>query len=325
MNFNSTKQKNILLGFLIILMVSIVLILIINNCVQKNNYSSIDKKVLLINTKKENIQNNTKNLSVENYHSVNNTSDSIVDDWNNIAKIISNNYHLQDAFVILSDSETTTYLASALSFILENISKPVIITTEQVNDTVKLSTKINIPEIMIKSDNKLLRGCCTAQINKNKIESPNYMPLNKHNCLKTPKEQFKTKYFNPAVNIILVKFFPGINISYILSMISGQKIDGIVLELYCDNKINVSQDIINLLTDLINKDIIIIAVSQCNYYDNMDINLLKAGVIPGFDMTSSAAFTKLMLILTHVKDKQIIPQLFERSLRGEISQKYSVI
>jgi L-asparaginase/Glu-tRNA(Gln) amidotransferase subunit D len=306
-------------------MISIVSILIINNCIQKNNYDSIDKKILLINTKKDKIQNNTKNLSVENYHSVNNTSESIVNDWNNIAQIISNNYHLQDAFIILSDSETTTYLASALSFILENISKPIIITTEQINDTIKLSTKINIPEVMIKSNNNLLRGCCTAQINKNKIDSPNYMPLNKHNCLKIPQEQFKTKYFNPDINIILVKFFPGININYILNMISDQKIDGIILELYCDNKINVSQDIINLLGDLINKDVIVIAVSQCNYYDNIDINLLKVGVIPGFDMTSSAAFTKLMLILSYVKDKQIISQLFERSLRGEISQKYSVI
>lgn len=326
MNFSSTKQKNILLVFFIIMILSIVFILILNNNLQKSNYNSLDKKVLLINSKqdKTSIDKNTKNLTIENYNSVKSTSDSVVNDWNNIAKIITKNYKSQDTFVILSDPETTTYLASALSFILENTRKPIIITTEKLNDTLELSTKVNIPEVMIKSNNKLLRGCCSAQISKDKIDSPNCDHLTKNNCLKLPKEQFNTKYFDPNINIIIIKFFPGINIKYILNMIKDQEIHGIVLELYCDNKISISEDILKLLEDLINKNIIIVAVSQCNYYDNMDINLLKIGVIPGFDMTSTAAFTKLMLILSNVKDKQIISQLFERSLRGEISKKYSL-
>ena len=325
MNFIPTKQPNILLLFFTIMIISILLILLVSNITQKSNCGKLDKKVLLINAKQDKINNNTKNLSIENYKSVKNTSESVVNDWNNIANIISNNYHSQDKFVILSEPETITYLASALSFILENTKKPIIITTEKLNDTLELSTKVNIPEVMIKSNNKLLRGCCSAQISKNKIDSPNCLPLNDKNCLNISKEQFNTKYFNPNINIIIIKFFPGINIKYILNMIKDQEIQGIVLELYCDNKITIAEDILKLLEDLVNKNIIIVAVSQCNYYDNIDVNLLKTGVIPGFDMTSTAAFTKLMLILSHVEDKKIISQLFEKSLRGEISQKYSIL
>jgi len=325
MNFNSTNQKTILLVFLSLLISSLLFIIYCSNNIQKQNYESLDKKVILINAKKKPVNKKTKNLTIENYKPIKNTSESIIKDWNNIANIIFNNYKDQDSFVILVEPETITYLSSALAFILENINKPVILTTDDLNNTLKLSTKIKYPEVMINSDKKLLRGCCSVQLEKNKISSPNYQVLTKNNCLKQPIEDFRPKYLKNDINIIVVKFFPGININYILSLIDNQKIDGIILELYCEIKINISSDILDLLKKLIQDGIIIISVSQCNYYDNIDINLLSIGIITGFDMTSSSAYTKLLFILSYVEDKTIIPQLFERSLRGEISQKYSMI
>ena len=326
MNFNSANPKTILLVFFTILVLSLIFILYLNNTVQKDNFENLNKRVLLINLKSEPVNKRMNNLTIVKFSSAKNTSQSIINDWNNIANIISNNYDKQEAFIIYTEIETMTYLASALSFILENINKPIIITNDNLNQSITLASKIDIPEVMISSNNKLIRACCSAQIDKKEIVSPNYNNLTKDNCLKLPTEKFNTKFLNPALNIIIIKFFPGIDVKNIINLLENkEKVNGIVLELYCDNKILISKDFFELFKDIIKKGIIIVAVSQCNYYDSLDLNLLKSGVIPGFDMTISAAFTKLLLVLSHVKDKDIIPQLFERSLRGEISEKYSVM
>jgi len=255
MNFNSANPKTILLVFFTILVLSLIFILYLNNTVQKDNFENLNKRVLLINLKSEPVNKRMNNLTIVKFSSAKNTSQSIINDWNNIANIISNNYDKQEAFIIYTEIETMTYLASALSFILENINKPIIITNDNLNQSITLASKIDIPEVMISSNNKLIRGCCSAQIDKKEIVSPNYNNLTKDNCLKLPTEKFNTKFLNPALNIIIIKFFPGIDVKNIINLLENkEKVNGIVLELYCDNKILISKDFFELFKDIIKRE-----------------------------------------------------------------------
>ena len=323
----SMNQKTIIGIYFCVIFISIILILVIDNTVQKNNYKKLNKMVLLINTKNNKQKKHVENLVVENYQPLTSDTSSIfTKDWNNLAKIISKNYNNKEVFIVLCEPETITYLASALSFILEHINKPVIVSTDNlddIDDLLKFSTNTKIPEVVIKSDKKVLRGCKAVQFDKNKFSSPNQLNLTNNNCFKISKNKFQPKYLNTKINIIIIKIFPGIQPEYIMNLVNKQKIDGIILELYCDSKIVVSLDIVKIFKDLSEKGIFIVSVSQCNDYENTDIILLKAGVIPAFDMTSPAAFTKLLLVLSYTNDRKVISQLFEKSLRGEISDKYT--
>jgi L-asparaginase len=276
--------------------------------------------------------------------------------WDCIVEIIEENYNQYDGFVILHGSDTMSYTASALSFMLENLSKPVLLTGSQlpIGDlrtdakenlitTIQIASlqKNNKPiirEVCLYFEYKLYRGNRTTKINAEHFEafaSLNYPDLaesgvhikvNEDYLLK-PKGHKKLKVHKKMeTNIALVKLFPGISKTVLEAITSAKDLKGIVLETYGAGNCSTKKWFIDLLGSVIKSGIPIINVTQCSggsvimgQYETSS-QLKKIGVISGKDITTEAAITKLMYLLSQNLSPKEFRIGFETSLRGELSQ-----
>ena len=275
--------------------------------------------------------------------------------WVEIAEIIEDNYNSYDGFVVLHGSDTMSYSASALSFMLENLSKPVIFTGSQLpigdlrtDAKENLITSIQvaslqeenkpvIKEVGLYFEYKLYRGNRTTKINAEHFEA--FASLNYPNLavsgvhlkinypylleLNTTKKLVVHKEMN--TNIALVKLFPGISCSLLQTIFNSTNLKGIVLETYGVGNCTTEDWFITLLKEAITKGIYIINVTQCSggsvamgQYET-STQLKKIGIISGKDITTEAAITKLMYLLGKNLSSNDFRTLFETSLRGEIS------
>ena len=276
--------------------------------------------------------------------------------WAELVRIISDNYTVYDGFVILHGTDTMAYTASALSFMLEDLCKPVVLTGSQLpigmlrtDGKENLITAIEIasarnedgtpvvPEVCIFFENLLLRGNRTTKINAenfNAFRSYNYPPLAvaginiKYDCNKIAKVDFSKSlkpHFRCDTNVMVLTLFPGIQENLIRNLLRTPGLRAVVLKTFGAGNAPQQPWFIKLLKEAVENGIIIVNISQClagtvqmGLYET-GLGLLDAGVISGYDCTVECILSKLMFLLGENKSPQEISALMNRPLAGEFT------
>jgi L-asparaginase len=275
--------------------------------------------------------------------------------WTKLAEIIEKGYDHYDGFVILHGTDTMAYSASALSFMLENIKKPVIFTGSQLpigllrtDGRDNLITAIEIaaarinsvpavPEVCIYFDNNLTRGNRSTKVSAEHFDafsSPNYPPLAEvglhlkyfNNLIRhTPDEQKLVVHKHFDNNVAILKLFPGLNRNLVKAIINTEGLRGLIVETFGSGNAPTYEWFLDDLKQFNDKGGIILNVTQCHggsvemgLYETSR-QMLEAGVISGKDITSEASVTKLMHLLGRYRSKEQIVESLKISLAGEIS------
>lgn len=276
--------------------------------------------------------------------------------WGEIASVIENKYEDYDGFVVLHGTDTMAYTASALSYMLENLDKPVIITGSQLpigevrtDGEENLITALQIAaerdedggpmvrEVAILFDNDLMRGNRSTKHssdNFNAFKSNNYPRLAhiglgitfRKESLWRNREKLPLKaHRNMDPNVMYVDLFPGITEKTVRHLFSTPGIKGVVLKTFGAGNGPTEAWFKEALKDAVNRGIIIVNVTQCTtgsvmpYRYESGLALCESGVVTGHDMTSEAAITKLMYLFGRGLNNEEVRIAMERPIRGELS------
>ena len=276
--------------------------------------------------------------------------------WVQLATMIEDNYSAFDGFVVLHGSDTMSYTASALSFMMEHLAKPIIFTGSQLpigdlrtDAKENLITAIQIAslrengraviqEVGLYFEYKLYRANRTTKINAEHFKaftSPNYsfliesgvhLKMNPDLFLPTKENDGLVVHKNLDTNVIILKLFPGISEQVIAAVVAIPNLKGIVLETYGAGNAPTDEWLLAVLQKAIQNGIHIINVTQCSggsvrmgQYETSTA-LREIGVISGKDITTEAAITKLMYLLGQNVLTSNFKEIFETSLRGEIQE-----
>jgi L-asparaginase len=273
--------------------------------------------------------------------------------WSELAHLIKDNYDRVDGFVILHGSDTMAFTASALSFMLENLAKPVIFTGSQLPiSAIRTDAKENlmtaieiakakkhdrsrVPEVCIYFDYKLFRGNRAFKYNSSKFEafrSPNYPILAESgvhlkfsiNDIRQPVDAPLLVHRDLVNDVAVLKLYPGIS-PKVVETILGADVRGIVMETFGAGNTTTDKWFTDLLKNAINSGKVILDISQCKVgtvelgrYETSK-ELKDMGVANGYDMTYEAAITKMMYLLGQYREPLMIKELLETDLRGELT------
>lgn len=283
------------------------------------------------------------------------SSNMTPDVWIELAGIIEEHYEQFDGFVVLHGSDTMAHSASALSFLIENLGKPVVFTGSQLplglprtDARENLITALEIaalkdedgnsliPEVCIYFEDRLYRGNRTHKFNSENFDafiSPNYPALaesgvkievDRDELLPLPKGK-PTFHSQLSSKVGMVRLFPGIDLEPYVRMFISSKTELVVLQTYGSGNGPTYKGFLNAIGTLVQNNIIVYNVTQCRQgHVEMDkyeagSELAAMGVISGNDITLEAAITKAMFVLGLTKNHQERLKLMQTALRGEIS------
>lgn len=274
--------------------------------------------------------------------------------WVELAGIIGKKYEQYDGFVILHGSDTMAFTASALSFLLENLSKPVVLTGSQLPigeirtdakeniitaleiAAARKGTRALVPEVCIYFDYSLFRGNRSKKYNAEKFEafySMNYPALaeagisikyQRQFILKHPEKKLKVHKKMDA-SVAVLKIFPGINEATVEAVLQTAGVKAVILETFGSGNATTAPWFLAALRAAIQRGITIIDITQCDggsvelgRYET-STELLEMGVVSGHDMTFEATLAKLMFLLAQQPSAARLRKLLETPLRGELT------
>ncbi|SEQ22189.1 L-asparaginase [Amphritea atlantica] len=272
------------------------------------------------------------------------------DDWSKIGQTLLDNWNEYDGFIVLHGTDTMAYTASALSFILQGMDKPVIVTGSQVplselrNDaldnlvtSMMLAGNYKIPEVCVYFNGRLLRGNRSKKTKStgfDAFDSPNFpwlgevginIGLRQELILPPEKPEFELPVYQPDA-VVMVQTYPGIPARIIDSLIDTEEVRALILQSYgVGNPPDKNQALIASLEKAAGRGIVVVNLSQCyqgSVYQGAyatGATLNRLGVVPGADLTLEASFAKLHHLIGLGYDAERIRQLITTPLAGECS------
>jgi L-asparaginase len=351
---SSLEKKYI--GILIFVMIVCIILVIIFQNESPSKYESniINKKIHIIhtsgtitgkkslqyklNTLTKNYKDSIGDYTIHEFSPLLESANITPMDWVSIGEYIANSYGEFDAFIVLHGSDTIAYTASGLSFMFENLNKPVVLTSmnnkNNIITALKYASQYKIPEVVVVFENKVMRGCRTSKVNstkEDKFVSLNFphlgilnsnIEVNKHICLQWNNDQTILKTIDPSLKVIIVKLFPGISGDYLQKSFEKYPVNGIVFELFGMGNAPSNEDFLKEIHKLNERGVLMVGVSQClqgNKDYDTDKSLEDAGVIVGSDMTTEAAFGKILYLLSVPMKSDEAKLYINQSIRGELT------
>jgi L-asparaginase len=276
------------------------------------------------------------------------SSDIHKEHWGKLTRFIHNKYENYDGFVILHGTDTMAYTASALSFALQGLDKPVILTGSQVPmsnirsdarrnlvNAIEMAT-LSLPEVAICFNDFVYRGNRSTKMSIGDFDafaSPNYPPLAEiglniemrdHIC--TPSDSLDV-FTDFSDQVFLLKIYPNLNHGF-LGKINFENIRTLIVEAFGSGNfpIHGDQSLLPFFEKCIQKDILLVLTSQAAY-DAVELNNYESGrkakqlgALSAKDMTTEATLTKIMYLLAKHNDNQKVAEQFNRNLVGEMTE-----
>lgn len=270
-------------------------------------------------------------------------------DWNVIADDIAQNYPKYDGFVVLHGTDTMAYTAAALSFMLEGLAKPVVVTGSQIpigqlrNDargnlitSLLVAGMQDLSEVCLCFNSKLLRGNRAVKVSATGLDafdSPNYAPLgdvgigieiHRERVRKPAGVPFRLQRCCPGA-VAALRLFPGISAEVVANVLQPP-LQGLVLECYgVGNAPDRNRDLLAALDEASGRGVVVVDVTQC-LRGRVDLGgyaagsaLAEVGVISGHDMTAEAALAKLLYLFGCGLAPAAVKDEMQRDLRGELT------